>query len=80
MPQFVMCRKSECPKTHECYRYRAIPDGVDQPFSDFNILCNETDNYRLFIKIRPDDKIIEIKLDESNKIEINDELSDKKEE
>lgn len=59
MVQFVLCKKSTCPKINDCYRYRASPD-IDQLYNDFINLCNEEDNYNFFIKIRPDDKIIEL--------------------
>jgi len=56
---FVICKKYTCPKATECFRLRASPDE-GQLSNTFPGLCNEIDNYRLFIKIRPEDKIIEL--------------------
>jgi len=57
MPQYVMCKKHSCPKTKECYRYSAVPDK-DQFYNNFSLLCDEKDNYCLFMKIRPNDNIV----------------------
>jgi len=62
MPQFILCKKYTCPKIHNCYRYRAVPDQ-DQIYNEFINLCNEKDNYRYFIKIRLEDKIINLELE-----------------
>jgi hypothetical protein len=59
-----MCYKKDCPKSQKCYRYRAVPDQ-DQRYYDFTYLCQENNkddenNYRYFIIIRKDDKIVEL--------------------
>ncbi len=64
MPQFVMCAKKDCPKSNECYRFKAVPDK-DQVFNNFINLCNPDDEYRYHIKIRKDDKIVESKNNEN---------------
>lgn len=70
-----MCFKKECPKSQKCYRYRAAPDR-DQRYYDFTYLCQENNednenNYRYFIVIRKDDRIVE--LDEVKELEVNEE-------
>lgn len=57
MVQFILCSKSTCPKIETCYRYRASPDHQDQLYNPLINMCNETDEYKYHIKIRPDDKI-----------------------
>jgi hypothetical protein len=64
MPQFVMCAKKDCPKSNECYRFRAIPEQ-DQLISEFINICNLDDDFHYFIRIRKDDKIVEVKSDEN---------------
>jgi hypothetical protein len=32
MPDISMCPGGECPKRHDCYRYRAIPNGHRQSY------------------------------------------------
>lgn len=56
---FIMCSKSTCKLSIECYRYRASPDP-DQLYNNFSTLCNELDEFRYFIKILEDDNIIEL--------------------
>ena len=55
-----MCNKTQCPKANECYRLRSVPDHY-QSYSDFTGLCNSEDDYCMFMKIRPDDKIRDLK-------------------
>jgi len=59
MPQYTMCKKHNCPKAKECYRYLAVPDK-DQFYNGFSLICDEKDNYYLFMKIRPNDNIVKL--------------------
>lgn len=63
MPQYVMCLKHNCPKVKECYRYLAVPDK-DQLYNEFINMCSEKDEFRYFMKVRPEDKIISLELEE----------------
>jgi hypothetical protein len=55
-----MCKKQNCPKASDCYRYRASPEQ-DQLYNDFPLMCDKDDNYMLHMNIRPDDKVVEFK-------------------
>ena len=57
IPQFVLCKKSTCPKIETCYRYRAVPEHENHPYNNFINLCDDGDEFKYHIKIRPDDKI-----------------------
>ncbi len=59
MYKMVMCKKYHCIKAKECYRLRASPNK-EQLYADFLAICNEEDNYHLFMRIRPEDNVIEI--------------------
>jgi len=62
--QFVLCQKSTCPKKETCYRYRAlVEDGEYQIYDKFPAICNESDNFKLFIRIRDGDKVKELELE-----------------
>jgi len=54
-----MCTKFNCLKANGCFRIRAETDE-NQRYESFTNLCNEEDDYRYFMKIRPEDKIIEL--------------------
>ena len=60
MLNFILCTKYTCPHANECYRLRASPDSEDQRYESFIGLCNEEDEFHFFIKINPEDKIIEL--------------------
>ena len=75
IPQFILCKKHTCPKIETCYRYRAVPDQ-DQLYNEFINLCNEQDNYRYFITIRDNDKVIDLDI---KAIENNEESNNEKE-
>lgn len=59
MVPYVMCKKFTCLKANECFRLRAIPDEP-QLYNDFIGLCNSDDGFQMIMKIRPDDKVIEL--------------------
>jgi hypothetical protein len=50
-----MCKKFTCPKANECYRLRTLPDE-DQLYDEF-LICNEEEDYRMFIRIREGDNL-----------------------
>jgi hypothetical protein len=52
-----MCTKFNCPKANGCFRIRAETDE-NQHYDSFIALCNESDNYKYFMKIRPEDKVL----------------------
>jgi len=55
-----MCKKYNCPQAINCYRLRALTDKDQLDMYDtFPGICNEEDNYQMFMKIRPDDKIVD---------------------
>ncbi|MCE5220021.1 MAG: hypothetical protein LLF98_01835 [Clostridium sp.] len=60
MPDIVMCKKYNCPKANECYRLRAISLDKYQAYTDFISICNDLDDYHFFMKIRPEDEVIEL--------------------
>lgn len=56
-----MCKKYTCPKATECYRLRASPNE-DQRYEEFPKLCTKEDDYKMYMKIRPEDNIIKLDL------------------
>lgn len=61
MIPYIMCEKYTCPKAINCYRLRAATDESQlDMYNTFPGICNSDDNYQMFMKIRPDDKIIEL--------------------
>jgi hypothetical protein len=67
MPDIAMCQYSNCPKSNECYRFRAIPDSW-QSYMEFKNICKETNNHQWFYSIdgRP---VREIKLKEGEDVD-----------
>jgi len=59
MPDIAMCQHSSCPKSNDCYRFRAIPDSW-QSYMNFEYICKETNNYQWFYETG-DKKVAEIK-------------------
>lgn len=55
MTNIVMCKKFTCPKANECYRILTYPDP-DQLYDEF-IICNQSENYKMFIRIRDGDNL-----------------------
>ena len=50
MDDMCVCRSTDCPKYKECYR----GDGYERPEGVYTVsllaqICNETNNYELFI-------------------------------
>lgn len=64
MNSFVMCKKFHCPKAINCFRLRASPND-EQNFDEFPGICNQEDNYKLFMKIRDEDIVVELELKEN---------------
>jgi hypothetical protein len=58
MPDISMCQHSACPKSKECYRFMAIPDGW-QSYMEFKNICKEINNYQWLYEIG-DKKVKEI--------------------
>ena len=55
MTNIVMCTKTTCPKANICYRLRCKPDP-DQLYDEF-LICNEDENYKMFIRVRDGDNL-----------------------
>lgn len=55
MTNIVMCKKFTCLKANECYRLRTFPDE-DQLYDEF-LICNESENYKMLIKVRDGDNL-----------------------
>lgn len=60
MPAYAMCRREDCPKAMKCYRFMGEVDDVGQPYADFPALCNEENDYQMFMRILKTDKLREI--------------------
>jgi len=59
MIPYVLCKKYTCPKANICFRLRASPDE-GQLYNEFIGLCDETNNYRYFMNIGEEDKVIDL--------------------
>ena len=59
MVPFVLCNTYKCSRASECYRLRVSPD-IDQPYENFSKLCNEDNNHNFFMKIRSEDKVLDL--------------------
>ncbi len=79
MIPFILCTKYTCPLANECYRLRASPssNNEEERYNEFISICNELDDYHFFIRIRENDKVLEmedilknIKLPENKCLEI----------
>lgn len=55
MPDISLCDNESCSQKEKCFRFMAKPDPVWQSYANFGILCNEENNYKMFIKIKPKD-------------------------
>ena len=71
-----MCTRFNCPKANGCFRIRAETDE-NQHYDSFIALCNEDSGYKYYMKIRSEDKVLEmedilknIKLPENKSLEI----------
>ena len=72
MSDISMCQHASCPKSNDCYRFRAIPDSW-QSYMNFEYICKETNNYQWFYSIdgKPV-KEIELEEGESTCVKKND--------
>jgi lipoate synthase len=50
VPDISMCEYSECPKSNECWRFKAIPNNL-QSYMEFKNICNEKNNYKYLYEI-----------------------------
>ncbi len=60
MPDISMCPNSDCPKSNECYRYRAIPNEYRQSYMRPEFNENGCDH---FWQIRDGDRLTNIEKD-----------------
>ena len=68
MPDVSMCTKASCPKSKECFRYRAEPNPIWQSYAELVTVCNEEDEYHYFIHIRPGDILHKEELSVANRL------------
>jgi hypothetical protein len=50
MPDIALCQYAQCPKSNECYRFRAIPNEW-QSYVAFEHICKESNNHQWFFNI-----------------------------
>jgi hypothetical protein len=49
MPEWIcMCQNKDCPRSQECYRFKAIPSEW-QSYALFEEICFERNGYEMFI-------------------------------